>query len=95
MTTPPLPPLRADQAEVLRTLGTWRNDYRPYLRTVARDCALPAERVRAVIRYFHSLGWVTYGQVFDTDTALVAGSTWWLTEKGCAARDQLNAEGMA
>lgn len=82
------PQLTPDQREVLLALGTWRCDQRPYVRTVARDCGLPVERVRQAIRYFDTRGWVAHGAVFS-DEGTAMGSTWWLTEQGTTARDAL------
>lgn len=81
--------LTPDQREVLLALGVWnREGHIPYIRTVASEAGLPVEQVRQIIRYFDSLGWVTYGPVFDQDSSAPMGSTWWLTEKGIAARNQ-------
>lgn len=81
--------LNADQREVLLALGSCCDDYRPYVRTVAADCALPVEQVRQIIRQFDALGWVTYGWVGDPDRGTMGGSSWWLTEQGLAARESL------
>lgn len=91
--TAPTPQLAPDQREVLLALASWNDDCRPYVRTIARDCALPVERVRQIIRTFDSYGWVTYGQVWYDDTGMAAGSTWWLTETGLAAK-QAQESGM-
>lgn len=84
-----LPALSADQREVLLALASCNDDLRPYVRTMARNADLPVERVRQVLRYFDTLGWVTHGQVFDECTGLAAGSTWWLIETGLALQHQL------
>lgn len=89
-----MPDLTQDQREILLALGTYAGDFRPYIRTVARDTDLPVERVRQIIRYFDTLGWVTHGPVCDADTGAPMGSTWWLTEKGTLAQAQEAARGV-
>ncbi len=81
----PDPHLTPAQNEVLLAMNGL-GEYMPYVRTIARECALPVEQVRQIIRYFDSLGWVTHGPVCDADTGQPKGSTWWLTDKGLAAK---------
>ena len=89
--TKPAPALTADQHLVLHTLATCDDDHRPYVRVIAADLGIPVERLRTILRYFATLGLVTYGPIFNPDTGTPSGSTWWLTPPGVALR-QATAE---
>ena len=91
-TLKPAPTLTEDQREVLRTIASYQDDHRPYVRIIAAEAGVPVERVRQILRDFDSRGWVTHGQVFDSDSGMTAGSTWWLTKRGLAARRALEAD---
>ena len=82
------PTLTADQHALLHALATCDDDQRPYLRHYRDELDLPAERIRAILRYFATLGLATHGPVFDNDTGAPNGSTWWLTEAGVALRQR-------
>lgn len=87
-TPQPLLSLSQDQREVLLALGTYDGEPCPYVRTVARNVGLPVEQVRQIIRHFDSLGLVTYGPIHDIDDGRPLSSTWWLTDRGVALRQQ-------
>lgn len=86
-----LPPaLTADARELLLGMVGLRDGQIPYVRTLAASCGLTVERTRALLRQFDAAGWVTYGPLWNEDSGLIAGSSWWLTDKGLAAQ-QANA----
>lgn len=94
MTTPITPTLveaallaDPDVRLVLETLAGPDDDLRPYLRTIARDIAMPVEQLRRIIKTLGDERLATYGVVFDNDMGNPCGSTWWLTERGVALRD--------
>lgn len=74
---------------VIREMPTYKDDYRPYVRTLARDIDLPVESLRRILRQFDQLGLVTYGPVCNPDTGNPAGSTWWLTRRGAELQEVL------
>ena len=75
-------------AELLDALQGHDAQFQPYVRTLARDLALPVETVRRLLLRMGALGLATYGPVFDDDTGRPHGSAWWLTEQGKALRDR-------
>lgn len=94
MTTPITPTLveaalltDPDVRLVLDSLAGPDDDLRPYLRTIARDIAMPVEQLRRIIKTLGDERLATYGPVVDSDTGAPFGSTWWLTERGVALRD--------
>ena len=94
MTTPITPTLveaalltDPDVRLVLDALAGPDDDLRPYLRTIARDIAMPVEQLRRIVKKLGDERLATYGPVVDAETGWPCGSTWWLTERGVALRD--------
>lgn len=74
---------------VILELASCDDDYRPYVRTLAQDLDMPVEQLRRILHTLGDYGLATYGPVCDTDDGRPKGSTWWLTERGIALREEL------
>lgn len=72
---------------VLDALAGPDDDLRPYLRTIARDIAMPVEQLRRIVKKLGDERLATYGPVVDSDLGNPCGSTWWLTTRGVALRN--------
>lgn len=85
----------SETREVLLALAAFDDDLRPYVRTIAADCALPVETVRRILRQLGDHGLATYGPVFDGDSGAPKGSSWWLTLTGKSLRDKIEQRNAA
>lgn len=79
-----------DVNNVLDALATWQDEFRPFVRVLAADIAMPVERVRAALHYLGAHRLATFGPVCENEEGRPNGSTWWLTETGVTLRNSLD-----
>lgn len=90
--------LRADIAAdpdlgvVLRAMHTLDDDAIPYARHQAGDLGMPTELWRQRVARLIAIGVATYGPLRDSDSGQPMGSSYWLTRRGTALREELELE---
>ena len=70
--------------QVVREMRTWADETVPYIRNLAQDIGVPVEKVRHILRALTDLRLATYGPLYNSDTGVPMGSSYWLTEPGAA-----------
>lgn len=77
--------------QVIKEMRTFADETVPYVRNLAHDIGVPVETVRRILRALTALRLATYGPLFNQDTGIPMGSSYWLTETGVALFAPLRA----